>query len=43
MKLGYFNACIQMDIFWNDIDWESRKKLHKLLDKYRKNDGIMMF
>ena len=39
-ETGLCNACIQMDIFWNDIDWESREKeLHKLLDKYRKNDG----
>ena len=34
------NACKQMNIFWNDIDWESRKKeLLGLLEKYRKNDG----
>ena len=37
---GLCNACIQMDIFWNDIDWEAREKeLLKLLDKHRKNDG----
>ena len=37
---GLCNACIQMDIFWNDIDWKPREEeLLKLLDKHRKNDG----
>ena len=29
---GLCNACIQMDIFWNDIDWKPREEeLLKLL------------
>ena len=37
---GVCNACKQMDIFWNEINWEEREEeLKILLDKYRKSDG----
>ena len=37
---GVCNACKQMDVFWNEINWDAREnELERLLEKYRKSDG----